>query len=102
MYTVFVNANTTEFDYFDGLLQVESVILNEVIPHIEGQYRIDAKRESRMLSGFSMGGNMAFYYAIKHHELFGSVTSYAGTFHHLYNKGDRTVGAAPEKVLIHQ
>ena len=99
MYTVFVNANTTEFDYFDGLLQVESVILNEVIPHIEGQYRIDAKRESRMLSGFSMGGNMAFYYAIKHHELFGSVTSYAGTFHHLYNKGYRTVGVSPEKAI---
>jgi len=52
-----------------------------------------------MLSGFSMGGNMAFYYAIKHPELFGAVTSYAGTYHHLYHKEYRTVGVAPEKAI---
>lgn len=50
-----------------------------------------------MLSGFSMGGNMAFYYAVKHPELFGAVTAYAGTYHHLYHKGSQTVGAVPEK-----
>jgi enterochelin esterase-like enzyme len=52
-----------------------------------------------MLSGFSMGGNMAFYYAVKHPELFGSVTSYEGTYHHLYHKEYRTVGVAPEKAI---
>lgn len=29
--------------------------------------------------------------------MFGSVTAYAGTYHHLYNKEYRTVGVAPEK-----
>ena len=48
---------------------------------------------------FSMGGNMAFYYAVKHSELFGSVTSYAGTYHHFFHKGSNTVGAAPEKAI---
>ena len=52
-----------------------------------------------MLSGFSMGGNMAFYYAVKHPELFGSVTPYAGTYHHLYHKEYRTVGVAREKAI---
>ena len=68
-----------------------------LLPHIEGRYGTDATRDGRMLSGFSMGGNMAFYYAVKHPELFGAVTSYAGTFHHLYNKEYRTVGVPPEK-----
>ena len=74
-------------------------MINELIPHIDGQYRTDAARENRMLSGFSMGGNMAFYYAVKHPELFSAVTSYAGTYHHLYHKEYRTVGVAPEKAI---
>ena len=51
-----------------------------------------------MLSGFSMGGNMAFYYAVKYPDLFGSVTPYAGTYHHLYFKEYRTVGVGPDQV----
>ncbi|HZK26904.1 MAG TPA: alpha/beta hydrolase-fold protein [Thermoclostridium sp.] len=97
--TVFVNAISSEDNYFDALLQIESIMIKELIPHIDGQYRTDATRENRMLSGFSMGANMAFYYAVKHPELFGSVTSYAGTYHHLYHKEYRTVGVAPEKAI---
>ncbi len=95
--TVFVNAISVEENYFDALLQIESILIKELIPHIDGQYRTDTNRENRMLSGFSMGGNMAFYYAVKHPELFGAVTPYAGTYHHLYHKEYRTVGVAPEK-----
>ncbi|WP_033168042.1 alpha/beta hydrolase-fold protein [Clostridium sp. KNHs205] len=97
--TVFVNAISSEDNYFDALLQIESILIKELIPHIDGQYRTDATCENRMLSGFSMGGNMAFYYAVKHLELFGSVTSYAGTYHHLYHKEYRTVGVSPEKAI---
>jgi enterochelin esterase-like enzyme len=96
--TVFLNAISSEDDYFDALLQIESILITELIPHIDGQYRTDTTRENRMLSGFSMGGNMAFYYAVKHPGLFGAVTPYAGTYHHLYLKEYRTVGVAPEKV----
>jgi len=97
--TVFMNAISSEDGYFDALLQIESILIDELIPHIDGQYRTEATRENRMLSGFSMGGNMAFYYAVKHPDLFGAVTPYAGTYHHLYNKGYRTVGVAPEKAV---
>jgi enterochelin esterase-like enzyme len=75
-------------------------LIDDVIPYIDGHYRTDMTRENRMLSGFSMGGNMAFYYGVKHPELFGSITAYAGTYHHLYNKGYRTVGVAPEKAHV--
>jgi len=97
--TVFVNAISSEGNYLDALLQIESILIKELVPHIDGQYKTGITRESRMLSGFSMGGNMAFYYAVKHFELFGSVTSYAGTYHHLYHKEYRTVGVAPEKAI---
>jgi enterochelin esterase-like enzyme len=99
MITVFINAISLKENYFDVLLEIEFVLLHELIPHIDGHYRTNTTRNSRMLSGFSMGGNMAFYYAVKHNDLFCSVISYAGTFHHLYNKEYRTVGVAPEKVM---
>lgn len=96
---VFVNAISSEENYLDALWQIEAVMLTELIPHIDGEYRTDTTRNGRMLSGFSMGGNMAFYYAVKHPELFGCVTAYAGTYHHLYHKGCATVGEAPEKAI---
>jgi enterochelin esterase-like enzyme len=95
--TVFANVISSESDYLNALLQIESITIKELIPHIDGQYRINATCENRTLSGFSMGGNMAFYYAVKYPELFGSVISYAGTFHHLFHKDSQTVGATQEK-----
>lgn len=97
--TVFANVISTEEGYLDALLQIESVLIKELIPHIDGQYRTEATRESRTLSGFSMGGNMAFYYAVKYPELFGAVTPYAGTYHHLFHKDSDTAGATPEKAV---
>ena len=95
--TVFVNVISSEADYLDALFQIEAILIHELIPHIDARYRTDATREKREISGFSMGGNMAFYLAVKHSELFGAVTAYAGTYHHLYHKGSQTVGAAAEK-----
>lgn len=97
--TVFINAISAKEDYFDALLQIETIMIMELIPHIDCQHRTDTTRENRMLSGFSMGGCMAFYYAVKHPELFGSVTPYAGTYHHLFHKEYRTLGVAPEKAI---
>jgi len=94
--TVFVNVISSEAEYLDALFQIESILINELIPHIDGQYRTC---ESKSISGFSMGGNMAFYVAAKHSDLFKAVTSYAGTYHHLYQKGSQTVDAAAEKAV---
>ena len=93
--TVFSN-NSPVIEEFENL-PVESMIINELIPYIERNFRTSATRESKSVSGFSMGGGMAFYYAVKHPDLFGSVTAYAGTYHHYYHQNCGTVGAAPEK-----
>ena len=97
--TVFMNAISSEATYFDALLQIESILTEELIPHIDGQHRTNATRKGRMLSGFSMGGAMAFYYAVKHSQLFGSVTSYAGTYHHQYHRDYRGVGRPLETAI---
>lgn len=94
-----MNVISSKSGYFDALLQIEAILLKEFIPYIEGQYRISTTRENRMLSGFSMVGAMAFYYEVKYPELFGTVTSYAGTYHHLYHKGSQTVGESSEKAF---
>jgi len=76
---------------------IELVIIDELIPYIDREYRTQADRAHRGISGFSMGGGMAFYYAVKYPELFSSVTAYAGTYHHYYDQGFLTVDAAPER-----
>lgn len=94
-FAVFPNASPVIEKY--EKLPVEYMLINELMPHIEKEYRTIATREGRSISGFSMGGGMAFQYAIKHPELFASVTAYAGTYHHYYHKDAQTVGADPAK-----
>ena len=92
--TVFVNGTSSDNGYGDKALPIESVVITELIPHIDAAYRTDANRS---LSGFSMGGAGCFAYAVKHPGLFGAVTAYAGTYHHWFPKGVATVGEPPEK-----
>ena len=95
--TVF--ANGTKFNgYRNNALPTESIIINELIPHIDEKYKTDATRESRTISGFSMGGAGAFYYAVKYPELFRSVTAYAGTHDYELHE-DFDIEATPEKAV---
>lgn len=65
----------------DGKRPVESMIIRDLIPHIDTTYRTLAKRESRMIEGFSMGGSGAAKLGFKHPELFGSISIFAGALH---------------------
>lgn len=96
--TVFPN-NSPVIEEFENL-PVESMIIDELIPLIDEEYRTEATRDNRSVSGFSMGGGMAFLYSVKHPELFSSVTAYAGTYHHYYHKGSQTVGELPERAAV--
>lgn len=57
--TVFPNNSPVIEDRED--LPVEEMIIHELIPHIDSTYRTSTLREHRSISGFSMGGGMAFY-----------------------------------------
>ena len=55
----------------------EDVIVKEFIPMVESTYRINAIRAQRGISGISMGGYGSLKIAMKHPELFGSVSAHS-------------------------
>jgi endo-1,4-beta-xylanase len=84
---VFVDGlgDTFFLDYPDGSIKAESMIVRELIPFVDRQYRTVAAREGRAIEGFSMGGGGSLRLAIKYPELFGAVVSYGAAV----IKGDR-------------
>ena len=75
-------------------LPVEQMIFEELIPQIEQNYRVTSEKT---VSGFSMGGGMAVWFALKHPHVFSDVIAYAGTFHHYYHKDYMTPFVSVEK-----
>jgi endo-1,4-beta-xylanase len=70
-------------DKFDGTQPVQSVIVNDLIPHIDQTYRTKSEREFRGIEGFSMGGAGAAKIGFKYPEKFGVVSILAGALHDL-------------------
>jgi enterochelin esterase-like enzyme len=68
-------------DDHSGHRPVESVIIQELIPHIDTHYRTLPERSGRLLEGFSRGGFGAAHLAFKYPELFGALSLLAGAFH---------------------
>jgi S-formylglutathione hydrolase FrmB len=61
----------------DGSEKWEDMILKEFIPMVEATYRVNASRATRGISGTSMGGYGALQIAMKHTDLFGSVSAHS-------------------------
>ena len=76
MIVVFVNGVRDSFycDSADGRTPVETVIIKDLIPHIDKTYRTIAGREGRIVEGFSMGGFGAAHLGFKYPELFCAVS----------------------------
>ena len=65
----------------DGRLPMETLIIEELIPHVDANYRTIADRRGRAIEGFSMGGYGSAYLGIKYRHLFSSVSVLAGALH---------------------
>jgi enterochelin esterase-like enzyme len=65
-------------DSLDGRMPVESLLIRDLIPHVDATYRTLAKREHRAIEGMSMGGYGAAHLGLKYPELFGAVSVFAG------------------------
>jgi endo-1,4-beta-xylanase len=61
-------------DARDGDYPVESVIVKDLIPHVDATYRTIASRAGRALDGFSMGGFGAAHLGFKYPEVFGVIS----------------------------
>jgi endo-1,4-beta-xylanase len=65
----------------DGRLPMETVIIDELIPHVDATYRTISDRSGRGIEGFSMGGYGSAFLGIKYHKLFSSVSILAAALH---------------------
>lgn len=73
-----VFANGLEYSFWidskDGKRPLETIVVQELIPHIDASFRTIAGREGRMIEGFSMGAYGAARLGFKHDKLFGAVS----------------------------
>ena len=92
--TIYVFPNNSPEIEDEKDLPVEQMVFDELMPEIEQKYRVT---DARTVSGFSMGGGMAVWFALKHPGVFSDVIAYAGTFHHYYHKDYMTAFVPVEK-----
>lgn len=78
MLMVFVNGgrNSAYQDSVDGTVKVETMVMKELIPHVDRNYRTVADRKGRAIEGFSMGGGGSLRFALKYPDQFSSVVVY--------------------------
>lgn len=76
---IFVNGADYTFyvDSPDRGIPAATILVSELIPHVDATYRTNADRRGRAIEGFSMGGFGALHHAMSHPDLFGSVVAYA-------------------------
>jgi S-formylglutathione hydrolase FrmB len=77
---VFVNGLTNGMyvDWKDGSAPLETIIVRELVPHVDDTYRTIASRDGRLLDGYSMGGYGAARLGFKYPELFRAVSIMGG------------------------
>jgi enterochelin esterase-like enzyme len=75
---VFANGGPTSFfsDSPDHSIMGETVIVRELIPHIDANFRTIASGSARALHGFSMGGSGALKIGFKFPEMFCAIVTY--------------------------
>lgn len=87
-------------DWKDGSVQLETMFIEELIPHIDRSFRTQAKREGRILEGFSMGGYGAARMSFKHPQLFAAVSLLgAGPLQPDFNEAPRAGPRGRDQVL---
>ncbi len=102
MLVVFPNglANSMWCDSKDQAVPMETVLIKELIPHIDKTFRTVANREGRLLEGFSMGGYGAGRLGFIHTDMFGAVSILAGGPMDLEFQGPRTKTNPAERERI--
>jgi enterochelin esterase-like enzyme len=79
-FVVFVNGLVEGMyvDWKDGSAPMETMIIRELLPHIDATFRTVAAREGRLLDGYSMGGYGAARLGFKYTDLFRAVSIMGG------------------------
>lgn len=87
-------------DSHDGRFMSETLIIDELIPHIDKTYKTISERKGRCIEGHSMGGRGATRLAMKFPTLFCSLFNLAGNVPHtLAGYDPSTPGVYPNNYL---
>jgi esterase/lipase superfamily enzyme len=102
MLVVFPNglASSMWCDSKDAAVPMETIVIKELLPHIDATFRTRATREGRIVEGFSMGGYGAARLGFKYPQLFGAVSILAGGPLDLDFAGPRATGNPAERERI--
>jgi len=68
--TIIVMPEAGESWYNDRKEKMETAMITELIPDVEGNFRALTSRDGRLVAGFSMGGYGALRFALKYPDLF--------------------------------
>lgn len=78
---VFVVPNDRNIEYaFDDRFKYTDFFVNELVPHIDGNYATIASAASRAVIGDSYGGNISAIIAFQNPEVFGNCGIHSGAF----------------------
>jgi enterochelin esterase-like enzyme len=77
-----------------GMAGFAEELLNNIVPFIEANYRVQTNAKGRALAGLSMGGGQAFYVGLAHKDKFASVGIFStGLFGGISNNGGKPFNA---------
>jgi enterochelin esterase-like enzyme len=102
MLVVFVNGlrNGMWCDSKDGKRPVETIVMKELLPHIDATFRTIAAREGRIIEGFSMGGYGAARLGFKYPGMFCAISMLgAGPLQPELNQAPRVGAKGREQIL---
>ncbi|WP_395738082.1 alpha/beta hydrolase [Prosthecobacter sp.] len=88
-------------DSADGRFMAETMMIKELIPHIDAAYRTIAERKARCIEGFSMGGRGSTNLAMKFPQMFASLFNQSGNVYHVSdasNLPNPYLGDDPERL----
>lgn len=87
-------------DARDGSSPVETVLVRDLIAHVDATFRTIANRSGRLIAGFSMGGYGAARLGFTHRSIFGAVSMLgAGPMQLDFDKGPRANRSLRRHVL---
>jgi enterochelin esterase-like enzyme len=88
-------------DSSDGRFMTETMMMKELIPHVDATYRTIADRKARCIEGFSMGGRGSTHLAMRYPEMFGSLFNQSGNVYHVSDVSTSPnpyLGSDPERL----
>jgi enterochelin esterase-like enzyme len=102
MLVVFPNGLSSSMwcDSKDGAVPMDTIVIKELLPHIDATFRTLAKREGRVIEGFSMGGYGAARLGLEYSQLFTAISILAGGPLDLDFAGPRATGNPTERERI--